>query len=219
MGAGGALPHQIGLIRWMGSVVGVTRPRMDTKQFRQGFQWGGVIWLVHVVVSSVRHIRAVNPFFLPYLIPAAAWALALALTWTRWSRIAVALAMVTQVWAAVAMTAGMHELGVTLSAFMPPCLPIVPLLFMVPEHPRLTAALALIGRFRDAAGTLAGWRWPLVAAGVLLLDRSGWAALSTSWSSEASIRIPGQDILIAFAPQIVLFGLAAIPRRRVLATA
>jgi hypothetical protein len=48
---------------------------------------------------------------------------------------------------------------------------------MQPEHPRYTAALVLVGRFRDAARTLTGWRWPLVAAGVVALNRAGWNAL------------------------------------------
>jgi hypothetical protein len=193
---------------------------MDTKQqFRQGLQWGGIVWLAHLAIASLGHLRAVNPFFLPYLIPGAAWVLALGLAWTRWSRIAVALAVVAQAWAAVAMTAGMGEFGVTLSAFMPLCLPVLPLLFMAPERPRLTIALALVGRWRDAARTLAGLRWPVVAIGVLLLEQSGWASLSTTWSSEDSIRIPGQGILIAFVPQAVLFGLAALPRPRRPATA
>lgn len=193
---------------------------MDTKsQIKQGLQWGGVVWLAHLVISSLVHIRAVNPFYLPYLIPGAAWVLALALAWTRWSRMAVALAMVAQAWAAVAMTAGMDDLGVILSAFMPRCLPVLPLLFMAPERPRLTIALALVGRWRDAARTLSGVRWPLVAMGILLLERTGWASLSTEWSSEDAIRIPGQGILIAFVPPAVLFGLAALPRLRWRATA
>jgi hypothetical protein len=193
---------------------------MDTKrQFKQGLQWGGIVWLAHLVISSLKHLRAVNPFFLPYLIPGAAWALALVLAWTRWSRIAVAVAMVAQAWGAVAMTANMDEFGVTLSAFVPSCLPVLPLLFMSPERPRLTIALALVGRWRDAARTLAGWRWPVIAIGVLLLERSAWTALSTAWSSEDSIRIPGQGILLAFVPQAVLFGLAALPRLRSTATA
>jgi hypothetical protein len=193
---------------------------MDTKpQFKQGLQWGGVVWLTHLVISSLSHVRAVSPFFLPYLIPGVAWTLALALVWTRWSRVAVAVAVVAQAWAAVAMTAGLDEVGVTLSAFMPRCLPVLPLLFMAPERPRLTVALALVGRWRDAARTLAGSRWVIVATGVLLLERSGWASLSTAWSSEDSIRIPGQGILIAFVPPAVLFGLAALPRLRRSATA
>jgi hypothetical protein len=193
---------------------------MDTKlQFKQGLQWGGIAWLAHLVISSLEHVRAVNPFFLPYLIPGIAWALALALAWTRWSRIAIALAVVAQAWAAVARTAGLGEFGVTLSAFVPSCLPVLPLLFMAPERPRLTVALALVGRWRDAARTLAGLRWPMVAMGVVLLERSGWASLSTAWSSGDSLRIPGQGILIAFVPPAVLFGVAALPRLRWKATA
>ncbi len=193
---------------------------MDTKlQFKQGLQWGALAWLASLSVSSLRHLRAVNPLFLPYLLPAAAWPIAFALTWTRWSRLAVALAVVAQTGAAVAMTAHMGELRITLSAFLPLCLPVLPLLFMAPERPRLTVAFAVVGRWRDAAQTLAGWRWVLVAIGILLLDRSGWAALSTTWSSEDWFRIPGQDVLMAFVPQLLLFGVAALPRLRWPATA
>src|SRR4051812_10461066 len=184
------------------------------EQFKQGLQWGAVLWLAHIVVSSLRHFRAVNPFFLPYLLPFAAWLIAFTLTWTRWSRVGVAVAVMAQTAAAIAITGSLGEVGVTMSACMPLCLPVVSLLFMAPERPRLTVALALMGRWRDAAQTLAGWRWPIVALGVLLLERSGWASLSTAWSAENGIRIPGQGILIAFAPQAALFALAALPRMR-----
>jgi hypothetical protein len=193
---------------------------MDTKlQFKQGLQWGGLAWLAHLVVSSFGHVRADHLLFLPYLIPAIAWALVFVLAWTRWSRVAVALAVVAQIGAAVAMTARMDDLRVTLAAFMPLCLPVLPLLILVPERPRLTVALALVGRWRDAARTLAGWRWLPVAIGVLLLERSGWASLSTTWSSEDWLRIPGQDVFVAFVPQVLLFGVAAFPRLRWPATA
>lgn len=183
------------------------------EQFKQGLQWGAVVWLAHIVVSSLRHFRAVNPFFLPYLLPFAAWLVAFALAWTRWSRAAVAVAVLAQTAAAIVMTASLGEVSVTMSACMPLCLPVLPLLFMAPERPRLTVALALLGRWREAAHTLKGFRWPFVALGVLLLERSGWASLGTAKSSEDWIRIPGQDILIAFAPQAALFALAVIPRR------
>jgi hypothetical protein len=184
------------------------------EQFRQGLQWGAVFGLAHNVVSSLWHFRAINPFFLPYLLPSAAWLVAFALIWTRWSRVAVAVAVVAQTAAAIAITAHMGDVGVTMSACLPLCLPVLPLLFMAPERPRLTVALALLGRWRDAAQTLVGWRWPIVALGVVLLERSGWASLSTAWNSEDRIRIPGQDILIAFAPQAALFALAVLPRMR-----
>jgi len=193
---------------------------MDTKlQFNQGLQWGGLAWLAYLVVTSLGHMRADHPLFLPYLIPLIEWTLAFTLAWTPWSRVAVALAMVAQVGADIAITARMGEFRVTLAAFLPLCLPVLPLLFMVPERPRITVAFALLGRWRDAARTLAGWRWVIVAIGVLLLERSGWASLSTTWSSEDWFRIPGQDVLIAFAPQVLLFGVAALPRLRWPATA
>src|SRR4051794_37002760 len=103
------------------------------EQFRQGLQWGGLLWLLHIVASSLSHFRAVNPFFLPYILPSAAWLIGLALAWTRWSRVAVAVAMVAQAAAAIAITAQMGEVGVTMSACMPLCLPVVPLLFIAPE--------------------------------------------------------------------------------------
>jgi hypothetical protein len=49
---------------------------------------------------------------------------------------------------------------------------------------------------------------------VLLLERSGWASLGTEWSPDDWIRSPGQEIVIAFIPQVVLFGLAALPPLR-----
>ena len=44
-------------------------------------------------------------------------------------------------------------------AWLPLVFPLLPLAIMVPDRPRLTAALALLGRWRDVGRTLAGWRW------------------------------------------------------------
>lgn len=43
-------------------------------------------------------------------------------------------------------------------AWLPLVLPVLPLVVLTPERPRLTAALALVGRWRDAARMLVGWR-------------------------------------------------------------
>lgn len=64
-----------------------------------------------------------------------------------------------------------------LTFFLPMSLPLLPLLVLDPERPRVTLALVAAGRWRDAAEQLAGWRWLSVAAALVLLNRAGWEVL------------------------------------------
>ncbi len=79
-------------------------------------------------------------------------------------------------------------------------LPVLPLLFMQPDRPRLTLALLAMGRWRDAVAQLAGFRWPLVAVGVALLNRAGWGALRGIRWEYGRVLLPA-----------LLFAVAAIP--------
>jgi hypothetical protein len=145
-----------------------------------------------------------------YSLLAAVWLAALALTWTRWSRVGVAVAMVVQAVAGTVDAAGyegpMH-VAWALTFWLPMNLPLIPLLFMEPDHPRLTLALLAAGRWRDAVARLMGFRWLIVAAGVVLLNRAGWSALDGLWEY-GWVLIPA-----------LLFTLAAIPRLHKPATA
>jgi hypothetical protein len=182
-------------------------------QWVQGLQWGACAWLGYITTSGV--VRAYHAssygWHGPRLVVAAAWLVAFALCWTRWSRPAVATAMVVQMATSLADAAGyegdMHAAW-ALTFWLPMSLPLLPLLFFrKPNRPRLTLALLAMGRWREAMAELSGWRWPLVAAGVVLLNRSAWRALQ------------GQDWAVAFAPTALLFALAALPRLRSPATA
>ncbi len=180
--------------------------------------WGGVAWLAYVAGCSLTtaYHSAHYGFYLPHLFPAAAWLAALALTWTRWSRAGVAVAVVVQLAASVAEAMPLDD---DTLAWLPLVLPVLPLVFMAPERPRLAAALALVGRWRDAGRTLAGWRWSVVAMGTFLLARSGERALHC-WAYDVrwSLRFVPENIVIAFLPQAMLFGIAALPRRNSPAT-
>jgi hypothetical protein len=158
---------------------------------------------------------------------------ALALTWTRWSRVGIAIGIIAQVYAGVVvghpfiervdyrldgvMTESYLDLAPLLSSFLPRCLPLVPLLFMAPSRPRYAAALALVGRWTDAAREFAGLRWILVAAGVLALHSAAPEALEW-WTIDEHGRV-GFDVWRvagALLPCMILFGVAAIrdPRER-----
>ena len=63
------------------------------EQWKQGLQWGGVIWLAWLSLSSIAwlidsvHTRP----DVATLIKAIGWTVAFALAWTRWSRLGVAI--------------------------------------------------------------------------------------------------------------------------------
>jgi hypothetical protein len=75
-----------------------------------------------------------------------------------------------------------------------------------------------LGRLDDAIGSgrvgaLAGWRWPLVAIGLVALNRAAWDALSWStYGADGVQRLQLSAFLTAGVPCAALFGLAAIPR-------
>ncbi len=206
------------------------------EQWKQGLQWGGVVWLAWLAVSSSAAFvtdYANNGFYLGSMLPAVGWALALAISWTRWSRLGLALGIATQVYAGAfldppivarvdyqmgdVMTESYLNLEPLLSSFLPRCLPLVPLLFMAPTRPRYTAALALVGRWTDAARELTGLRWILVAAGVLALHSAAPEALRW-WviNEDGRVSFWWSRVLGALAPCAMLFGVAAIrtPRDR-----
>jgi hypothetical protein len=108
----------------------------------------------------------------------------------------------------------MH-LAWALTFWLPMTLPLLPLLFLAPERPRLTLAFAVVGRWRDADATIAGWSWVLVAAGLIALNRAGWNALEMHvWDPgmpESVLRFEPVRFAAAFSTVAVLLALAAIP--------
>jgi hypothetical protein len=202
------------------------------EQWTKGFQWGGVAWLACVAASSVLQVvrYSVEGVYPPFLLMAAGWTFALALTWTRWSRVGVAAGILLQVYVGAileapivqredymfrgVMTESFLNLEPLLSSFLPRCLPLLPLLFMAPAKPRYAVALALVGRWRDAVRELAGVRWMLVAAGIVALPFAAPEALQW-WGINEDGRVDFQwaSVARALAPCAVLFGLAAIRPR------
>jgi hypothetical protein len=187
-------------------------------QWKQGLQWGAVVWLGWVALrSTVAAFHGWSPIL------AFAWLAALALTWTRWSRAGVGAALFAQAAAGIFRAASyegeMHAPWM-LTFFLPMSLPLLPLLFMAPERPRLTLALACVGRWRDAARSLAGVRWIPVALGVVLLNHTAWRAMEQRVDGlDGGLVLDPWMLLTVFAPQAALFGMAALPGRRAQATA
>ncbi len=205
-------------------------------QWKQGLQWGGVVWLAWISATSIGSILrfAHHGVSLQMVLPAIGWALALALQWTRLSRLGIVLGIAAQVYAGVVlgepiiaradyqmgdvMTESYLDLEPLLKSFLPACLPILPLLFMSPTRPRYVAALALVGRWHDTAREMTGLRWVLVAAGVLALpcivpDALRW------WAFDDNGHVYFDVVRFAakLSPSLVLLGLAAVrvPRVRV----
>jgi hypothetical protein len=203
------------------------------EQWKQGLQWGALIWLSWISVSSVARVIECAHFGLSAqsILPAVGWLLALALVWTRWSRLGIAIGIAAQVYAGAfvyppvvqhvdvqigdTMSQSYLDLEPLMTSFLPRCLPLLPLLFMAPLRPRYTAALALVGRWTDAARELSGLRWILVAAGVLALHSAAPEALRW-WGIDEDGRVFFQTWRVAGAlvPCVILFGLAALPRPR-----
>ena len=196
-------------------------------QWKQGLQWGAVAWLAWIAIKASLTAWSCLPvlgddlsraswWILASPILAVVWLAALALTATRWSRAGIGVAIVVQaITGTLAATAYPGDLHIpwALTFWLPMSLPLLPLLFMAPERPRLTVALALVGRFRDAAHTLSGWRWPLVAIGVVALNRAAWDALSWSvYGVDGVQRLQLSAFVNAGVPCAILFGLAAIPQ-------
>lgn len=144
---------------------------------------------------------------------AGAWLLStsLLLAGSRWARLTLGAALLAQAVTGAAFAihfADEPDAPFVLRYFLPMSLPLLPLLWLGAERPRYTMALALVGRMRDAARTLAGWRWLFVAAGLMSLNRAGWDLLP---GFERGFTVP--------VLPMVLFGLAALPRLRFPATA
>jgi hypothetical protein len=188
------------------------------EQWIKGLQWGGLAWLAWVALRS-----SVAAFHGWPLIVAVVWFVGFTLAWTRWSRAAIAVAILAQAVAGTAQAttyAGEMHLPWALTFWLPMSLPLLPLLVLKAEQPRQTVALAVLGRWQEALRSLSGWRWIAVAAGVVALNRAGWAALSWTVSSvDGAQRLAPESLLVACAPCALLFGLAALPRPEVHATA
>lgn len=199
------------------------------EQWLKGLQWGAVAsvatWIAPYLVA---------PFYMARDTPAS-WRLCelvcaavavpvfalIVLTWSRLSRAALLIVVAVLLWQADSTPFGEPaSTPYALARFFfwrhGDVARFLPLLFVTPELPRLTVALALVGRWRDAWATLAGWRWLLVALGVLQIDRlvhdlgqSMYGSMSDTGPVILEFRT--DDLFAAVAPFAILFGLAALP--------
>jgi hypothetical protein len=209
------------------------------EQWKQGLQWGAVAvvarWLAPWVVYPLwwatgemgdkESWRLMRTLDLGATVPIFAL---IVVTWTRYSRLAVAALIVVFAWQLEPTFATFpSSLAVRVICVVRPYAELVsllPLLFITPERPRLTVALALLGRWREAARTLAGWRWPLVAVGVLLF-RDVAGVFARSFGGMSADNAPAVlcwdvcDTFCAIGPFLAPFLIAALPPWRRLATA
>jgi hypothetical protein len=207
------------------------------EQWKQGLQWGAVAWLAWIAVRGAapayRCVQYQSGYIdlatcVLHVAVAAGWVVAIALfaSGSRWGRAALGATIAGQIVSGTMRAAGYpgeFHVAWALTFWLPMTLPLLPLLFMAPSRPRLTLALALLGRWRDAYATLAGWNWVLVAAGLVALNRAGWDALEMHvWDPGVSVsvvRFEPLRVMSAFAHAAALWGLAAIPTAPKAATA
>ena len=206
-------------------------------QWKKGLQWGGLIWLAYLAASSIWWFAdqmLLASFNDGQLLRAMGWTLAFALAWTRWSRLGIVIGVAAHVYAGFVLDdppsvdvstllvdgvqRSFNDYESIARRFVPACLPVLPLLFMRPERPVYAAALAMVGRWNDAAREVEGLRWILVAAGVFLLSMTDpdavryWAPAYNAPTLDSILRV-----VVGASPPAILFGLAALrdPRERV----
>jgi hypothetical protein len=204
------------------------------EQWLKGLQWGSLAavslaawqWLGGFILQPMRKSDSYTTYHLVCALGMVAFFALAALTWSPLSRAYVLLLIGVVLVQSASMCAPHYvcdgaKAG-TIEPFSPslfvlqgaPALPMLPMLFVDPECPRLTVALAFVGRFRDAARMLAGWRWPLVGLGVFYFNRTVSAAAGAVYWDEGAIKVTTWDMLVALGPCAALFGVAALPRPR-----
>lgn len=200
------------------------------EQWKQGLQWGAVAavawWIAPYLTDPLYELTGAEEAHVFYqaihVVVALSAFVLIVLTWSRFSRAAL-LALVAIVLWRGDNSALREPMGATFAIVRfvfwqhADAVPLLPLLLFTPERPRLTVALALMGRWRDAARTLAGWRWLPVAVGIFFLDQLAHD-LGQSFGGTSNDHLPAVvvwktgELLAAVAPFAALFGVAAIPR-------
>jgi hypothetical protein len=185
------------------------------RQWKQGLQWGGVAWLAYILWQVIP--TAVQVPSSAHVGMAAAWTVAavLLLAGARVARPVLGMVLLAQAVTGTMQAAsfeGPMHVAWALTFWLPMALPLLPLLFMAPERPRLTAALMLMGRYSEAWASLAGFRWPFVALLVVATNHEAMALLTLLGHDQGSLyRVP----ILA----IGLLAVAAFPYERRTATA
>ncbi len=155
-----------------------------------GLQWGACAWLGYVAwhacldvwrtpLGETLTLLPEHWFIAMHWILAPAWiaAIGLILADSPWSRAFVAAAILMRVVVGAAHAAsygGVPDPAFTAGFFVPMCLPLLPLVLMRVEEPRVALALAALGRWREAAARSGGVRALLVAVAVLSVNHIAW---------------------------------------------
>jgi hypothetical protein len=201
-------------------------------QWSQGLQWGACAWLCYVVLRELGGelsqllAREGSPWTLPRWMcgwgygwhVAAVWAVALSLiiVGSRWSRVAVAAAISMQALVAVRSASSYagepDSVWFVLRFFLPMCVPLLPLLVLRVEQPRVALALAALGRWSEARVRFGGIGVLAVAIAVISLNRGALDLLGYGLDPAAVLQVIHDRGLpwTGYLLPVVLFGLAAL---------
>jgi hypothetical protein len=157
---------------------------MNTRnQWTHGLQWGACAWLGYIIARTLpTAVKYGDPLQVSM---AGAWfvSAALFLVGARWARGALGVAMLAQ--ALYGTVTAIHfadtpDVPFVLRYFLPMSLPLLPLLWLGAERPRVVLAMIALGRWRDAGRELGGgraWVTVLVAVGLVSINHATWDVL------------------------------------------
>jgi hypothetical protein len=158
-----------------------------------GLQWGACSWLLYVVWRAFVDFRCslwsdvadrwpsswwIAGFWV--LFPGWLAVVALLAAGSRWARAGVALMMLGRVGVAYAQTHALHTTDTDTQLFVPLFAPLLPLVVLRVEEPRVVLALLALGRWREALARSGGVVALLVALSVLSTHDASDEAMFTS---------------------------------------
>jgi hypothetical protein len=198
-------------------------------QWSQGLQWGACAWLGYVAWHAVLDfydtplgwMRDAFPgswYFALRWFLAPAWLLAIALiaAGSPRSRAVVGVGILAQVVMGCAESGrpfGEFIPHWAMQNFLPMCLPLLPLVVLRVEEPRVVLALLALGRWREALARSGGFRTALVAAALVSLNHGAWDVLKRCPDFFTSLRwslAHGGTAWTGTMLPLILFSLAAL---------
>ncbi len=214
------------------------------EQWLKGIQWGSIAWLtwdafatVNTNVHTIAQVHGRESHHVAcavYAVASIVAVVALALAWTRWSRLGAGVLIATEIVTVLIFYRGYPRPQLMIAgvpyvielpwsiwvASLSRSLPLLPLVFMAPERPRVAVAMALLGRWRDAFCQLAGWRWIAVAGAVFCVGDAMNAAFASSFEEARGLAgfLP-LSFIAELGPCALLLGVSAFPLWRTSTTA
>jgi hypothetical protein len=162
-------------------------------QWSQGLQWGAFAWLGYIVLRAlggeVQRLLVVTQTLsnVPDWMCDPSWGWQVATAWvaalvlvaagSRWARLAVGAAMVLHAVVAGGEAVHCDRVLFVLTRFLPMSVPLLPLLVLRVERPRVVLALAALGRWREARARFGGVGVLAVAAALVSLNHASWDML------------------------------------------